>query len=306
MTEILMTTKELAAYINLNEKKIYDLVKKRVIPHTKVTGKYLFPRDSIDRWIEDSIVAASTGKGSGKVTITGSHDPAIDLLISEVNRRHPDMTLLAASVGSTRGIELLGEGGADMAGIHILDTESNDYNLPWLEKHMPGLKPVVVHFAMRSQGLIVAKGNPLGISGIEDLCAPGPKGMVAGGPRFINRQAGSGTRLLFDHLVAGAGLDPASIDLSSGEVATHTEVAQAVRAGRVDVGMGVKSAAVAAGLDFVPLAEESFDIAVSRRNFYSEPVQKCLEVVRSLEFMESVAGMGGYDMKDSGAVISWG
>ena len=306
MTGTLMTTKELAAYINLNEKKIYDLVKKGTIPHTKVTGKYLFPRDSIDRWIEDSIVAVSTGKRGGKVTITGSHDPAIDLLVSEVNRRQDGVTMLAASVGSTRGIEMLSEGVADMAGIHILDTKSNDYNLPWLEKHTSGLKPVVVHFAMRSQGLIVARENPLGISGIEDLCSSGPEDMSAGGLRFINRQTGSGTRLLFDHLVAGAGLDPASIDVSAGEVATHTEVAQAVRAGRVDVGMGVKSAAVAAGLDFVHLAEESFDIAVSRRNFYSEPVQKCFEVVRSQEFRENVAAMGGYDMKDSGTIISWG
>jgi putative molybdopterin biosynthesis protein len=306
MTDNLMTTKELAAYINLNEKKIYDLVKKGTIPHTKITGKYLFPRDLIDRWIEDSIVAASTGKGGGQLTITGSNDPAIDLLVSEVNRRQSGVIMLAASVGSMRGVEMLREGGTDMAGIHILDTESNDYNLPWLKKHTSGLKPVVVHFAMRSQGLIVAKGNPLGISGIEGLCTSGPKDMPVKGPRFINRQAGSGTRILFDHLVAGSGLDPAFIDNFEGEVATHTEVAQAVRTGKVDAGMGVKSAASAAGLDFVVLAEESFDIAISRRNFYCEPVQKCLEIVRSLEFRENVAGMGGYDMKDSGSIISWG
>ena len=298
MTDMLMTTKELAAYLSLNEKKIYALVKKGAIPFTKVTGKYLFPRDLINRWIEDSIVATSTGKGDGRVMITGSHDPAVDLLASEVNRRYADFTMLTASVGSTRGIEMLRDGGTDMAGIHILDPETSGYNLPWLEKHTPGLKPVVVHFARRSQGLIVAKGNPLGISGIEDLAK---KGL-----RFAGRQKGSGTRLLFEHLAARAGLDPAVIGRSVGEVATHTEVAQAVRTGMADTGMGVKSAAVAARLDFIHLTEESFDIAVSRRNFYSEPVQKCLEVVRSLSFREKVSGMGGYDMKDSGSVISWG
>ena len=298
MTNTLMTTKELSAYLSLNEKKIYALVKNRAIPFTKVTGKYLFPIDSINRWIEDSMVTTSTGKGDGRVTITGSHDPAIDLLVSEVNRRYPDITMLTANIGSTRGIEMLRNGATDMAGIHILDPETNDYNLPWLEKHTPGLKPVVVHFARRSQGLIVAKGNPLAISGIEDIAE---KGL-----RFINRQKGSGTRLLFEHLATRSGLDTAIIDLSAGEVATHTEIAQAVREGRADTGLGVKSAAVAAGLDFIHITEESFDIAVSRRNFYSEPTQKCIEIVRSSAFREKVSLMGGYNMKDSGAVISWG
>jgi putative molybdopterin biosynthesis protein len=298
MTNKFMTTKELSDYLNLNQKKIYALVKKRAVPFTKVTGKYLFPRDSINRWIKDSTIATSTGRGNGKITITGSHDPAIDLLVSEVNRLYSDVTMLMASVGSTKGIELLSEGATDMAGIHILDPETNNYNLPWIEKHIPGLKPIVVHFALRNQGLIVAKGNPLCISGIEDLTE---KNL-----RFINRQKGSGTRLLFEHLTTKAGLDPAIIDLSAGEVATHTEIAQAVRTGRADTGLGVKSAAVAAGLDFIPLTEESFDIAVSRRNFYSEPTQKCLEVVRSSAFKKEVSDMGGYNMADSGSVISWG
>ncbi|HMA75931.1 MAG TPA: substrate-binding domain-containing protein [Candidatus Krumholzibacteriaceae bacterium] len=298
MTKNFMTTKELSAYLNLNEKKIYALVKRRAIPFTKVTGKYIFPRDSINRWIEDSIIDNTTGRNKGKITITGSHDPAIDLLVSEVNRLYNDVTMLMGSVGSTKGLELLREGSTDMAGIHILDPETNNYNLPWLEKHTPGLKPVVVHFALRSQGLIVAKGNPMGISGIKDLNKKGLK--------FINRQKGSGTRLLFEHLAAKAGLDTNDIDLSEGDVATHTEVAQAVRTGRTHTGIGVKSAAIAAGLDFIHLTEESFDIAVSRRNFYSEPTQKCLEVVRSSDFRKEVSDMGGYNTADSGSVISWG
>ena len=293
-----MTTKELSEYLSLNQKKIYALVKKRAVPFTKVTGKYLFPKDSINRWIEDSMISTSTGSGNGKITITGSHDPAIDLLVSEVNRLYSDVTMLMGSVGSTKGIELLREGATDMAGIHILDPETNNYNLPWIEKHTPGLKPIVVHFALRSQGLIVAKGNPMGLSGIKDLKKKGMK--------FINRQKGSGTRLLFEHLTSRAGLDTADIDLSEGDVATHTEIAQAVRTGRAHTGIGVKSAAVAAGLDFIPLTEESFDIAVSRRNFYSEPTQKCLEVVRSSAFKKEVSDMGGYNMADSGSVISWG
>ncbi|MBN2071599.1 MAG: helix-turn-helix transcriptional regulator [Candidatus Krumholzibacteriota bacterium] len=298
MTDRLMTTKELAAYLSLNEKKVYSLVKKGAIPFTRVTGKYLFPLDSVNRWIEESIIAASTGKSTGKITITGSHDPAIDLLVSEVNQRHSDITMLMASVGSTRGMEMLRDGRADMAGIHILDPDSSDYNLPWIEKNAPGLRPVVVHFAMRSQGLIVAKGNPLGIAGIEDIAARRLK--------FAGRQKGSGTRMLLGHLLFRAGLAESNIEMPLGEAATHTEIAQAVRAGLVDAGLGVQAAAIAARLDFINLTEESFDIAMSKRNFYSEPVQKCLDTVRSEAFRGKVTSMGGYDMKDSGSVISWG
>jgi putative molybdopterin biosynthesis protein len=297
MTEMLMTVKELAKYLNLNEKKIYALIKRGDIPCTKVTGKWLFPKQLIDYWIEDAVRGETAPESFESVTIVGSHDPAVDLLASEIHEIFPELTVLSGHVGSLQGLMTLRSGKTHITGIHLLDPDTNEYNLSYVHRYAASLKPIVVHFLDREQGLIVQAGNPLTIRGIEDLTRPGV--------RFVNRQEGAGTRLLFDFHLKQLGIERGRIAGYDDVVTTHTEVALAVRSGRANVGLGVRAAAAGSGLGFVPVTQERFDFIIPKRYFYTEPIQKCIEVVRSKHFKEKVDEMSGYDTTDAGTVLSW-
>ncbi len=297
MTDELMTTRELAKYLSLNEKKIYALVRRGDIPRTRVTGKYLFPKRLIDRWIDDN-TAGSGGHGSfEEIRITGSHDLAIDIAASETRERFPRLTVLSANVGSIQGISALRHGRTEIAGIHLFDPETKGYNFPYLEKHLPRLRPVVVHFLDRMQGLIVREGNPLRIKGFEDLTRPDLS--------FVNRQEGSGTRILLDFHLRMLGIRADAIRGYDRCLSTHTEVAREVLSGRADAGLGIRAAA-GPGLDFIPVTKESYDLVIRKESFYTEPVQEFIEVVRSDSFRKRILEMGGYDLEGSGRVISWG
>ena len=297
MSKELMTTREVAKYLKLNEKKVYALAKSGDIPCTKVTGKWLFPKEHIDSWIEKSVHPASMTEEFEHIKVVGSHDPAIDLLASEVNGRFPRITLLAAHIGSLGGLEALTRGAAHISGIHLLDPETNDYNLSYVKKVAAGLNPVVVHFLDREQGLMTQPGNTLQIEGIEDLTRQGV--------RFINRQKGSGTRILLDFNLEKLGIAPDGIMGYDDCASTHTEVATAIRGGSANVGLGLRTAAVSANLDFISITKERYDLVIPRTYFYTEPVQKCLEVVRSKRFRERVERLGGYDTTDAGTVLLW-
>jgi putative molybdopterin biosynthesis protein len=293
MTDRLMTVREVARYLSLNEKKIYALIKQGGIPCTKVTGKWLFPKRHVDRWLEETM------QGTGRfesISITGSHDPALDLLSSEVHERFRRLTVLSAHVGSLEGLVSISRGGAHMSGVHLFDPDTREYNFTFIRKYMPASKPIVVHFLKREQGLIVRKGNPLGVGGFEDLSRRDV--------RFINRQQGSGTRVLLDYHLGRLGIDGGTINGYEDCLSTHTEVAAAVRGCRADAGLGVRAAA--SDLDFIPVTMERYDFVVRKEYFYTEPLQKCMDVMRSRRFRERVTQMGGYDATDTGAVLSWG
>ena len=293
MTDRLMTVKEVARYLSINEKKVYALIKRGGIPCTKVTGKWLFPKRHVDRWLDESLQGAGRIE---RINVAGSHDPALDLLASEVHGRFRRVTMLAAHIGSMEGLMAISRGGAHMSGVHLFDPETGEYNFTFIRKYMPASKPVIIHFLKRDQGLIVRKGNPLGIGGFEDLSRRGV--------RFVNRQRGSGTRVLLDHHLGRLGIEPAHVEGYGNCVSTHTEVAAAVRSGLADAGLGVRAAA--SDLDFVPITQERYDLVVRKEFFYTEPLQKCLDVMRSKRFRDKVTSMGGYDAGETGAILSWG
>ncbi len=298
MIREMMSTKEVAEYLNLNEKKVYALIKEGGIPCTRVTGKWVFPRRLIDRWIvDDAMRKADVASETDNVILTGSHDLSIDLLASEVNGRHSPLMLLTANVGSLGGLSALSQGRCHMAGSHLLHPDTNEYNVPYLSTHLPHLEAVVVSFVEREQGLMVQPGNPLKVEGFEDL--------IRSGLRFVNRQEGSGTRLLLDQHLKRLGLDPKQVVGCGVEVCTHTEVAAAVRGQRADTGLGVHAAALAFGLDFIPIARERFDLIIPKPLFYTEPVQKVLEVARSEAFARRTEQLGGYGVENAGTVLEW-
>lgn len=211
-----------------------------------------------------------------------------------MRRIDPWLRIASSHAGSMGALFALRRREAHFGGLHLLDPESGEYNVPYVRKYLAGVPLVLVHLTYRSQGWIVAPGNPLGIRGAEDLARPGV--------RFVNRQRGAGTRLLLDQMLARAGIEPSGIQGYEREETTHLGVAAAVAAGAADVGLGVLSAAKAMGLDFVPVAEERYDLCFAR-DFYESPRgQLVRNVIASPAFRQRVESLGGYDCRDAGTV----
>lgn len=245
----------------------------------KVTVELWRSRDEIDR----SIVAI------------GSHDLALDLLDDFLRRHHPGFSLSSAHVGSTGGIMALRRGEAHLAGVHLLHEESGEYNIPFLEKFLPGVPVVLVTLVERDQGLMVPRGNPKNIKSFEDL--------LRDDVTFINRQRGAGTRMLLDAALKERNLDASKITGYDREEYTHLAVASAVACGTADTGLGVMAAASSMGLDFVPLARERYDLAIPAEYMEHEGILRLLEVIRSREYKEAVRALGGYHTEKTGEVV---
>ncbi|MBW1998145.1 MAG: molybdopterin biosynthesis protein [Deltaproteobacteria bacterium] len=226
------------------------------------------------------------------VVIIGSHDITIDLLADEIGRRGYDIRVSSGNVGSLGGLIALRKGTSHIAGSHLLDTETGEYNLSYVRRYLKGVRVSVFHLVLRDQGLIVPKGNPKGIKGIEDLCRDDVT--------IVNRQAGSGTRILFDYELRKLGLRPESIKGYEREEFTHMAVAVDVLSGAADCGMGIYAAAKALDLDFIPMAKEQYDIIIPSSLLNNTNIQLILEVIRSGEFKERVFALGGYDPSRSG------
>jgi putative molybdopterin biosynthesis protein len=229
------------------------------------------------------------------VVIIGSHDNTLDLLGNFLVRRYPALRLTSSNVGSTGGLTALKKGIAHAAGSHLLDPETGEYNTPYIRRLIPHVPVRGVNLVFRQQGLILAKGNPKKITGLEDLVRPEVT--------FINRQAGSGTRILLDFRLKELGLDPAQIRGYDQDEFTHMGVAVAVLSGRADVGLGIYAAARALDLDFIPVVQERYDLVIPEVYFETEKIKALLSVVRSREFQEAVRALGGYDLSLTGQVV---
>jgi molybdopterin molybdotransferase/putative molybdopterin biosynthesis protein len=229
------------------------------------------------------------------IVVTGSHDLVLDLAASALREREPGMALASSNVGSLAGLAALRDGLCHLAGSHLLDPDTGEYTLPWIERVMPGRDLAVVRLTHREQGLIVAPGNPLALGGVDDLTRPGL--------RYVNRQRGAGTRVLLDHALSQRGIDPGAIDGYAREEHTHLAVAAAVAADRADCGLGVLAAARAFGLDFVPVAKEPYDLVLERASLDSELLAPLWELLESSAFRAEVDALGGYDTAEMGRVI---
>jgi putative molybdopterin biosynthesis protein len=229
------------------------------------------------------------------IVVTGSHDLVLDLAASALRDRDPGIALASSNVGSLAGLAALRDGLCHLAGSHLLDADSGEYTLPWVERLMPDHDAAVVRLTHREQGLIVAPGNPLGLEGIDDLTRPGL--------RYVNRQRGAGTRVLLDHSLSLRGIEPDTIDGYAREEHTHLAVAAAVAADRADCGLGVLAAARAFGLDFVPVAKEPYDLVLERASLDSELLAPLWDLLASAEFRAEVDALGGYDTSEMGRAI---
>ena len=226
------------------------------------------------------------------VVIIGSHDMAIDILGDEVRRNNGHVRISSGNVGSLGGLLAVRKGTCHMAGSHLLDTETGEYNLSYIKRYIPNMDITVFHLVLRDQGLILTKGNPKGIKGIEDL--------VREDVVFVNRQAGSGTRVLFDYKLNLSGISENAVNGYDHEEFTHMAVAVDILSGAADCGMGIHAAAKALDLDFVPIEQEQYDLIVPTRMLDQSNIKRTLETMGSNNFRKRVAALGGYDPSRSG------
>jgi excisionase family DNA binding protein len=301
MSEEMMNTKEVAQYLGIHEKQVYALIKSKRIPSTRITGKWIFPKKLIDEWIESNAKTSleqarqKSRRIEGALLASGSNDPILDMLQTYMKKSYPEFYIFSANTGSTDGLKALDMGYTDIAWSHLFDPKTGEYNIPFLSTYLPNVKPVVVNLFYRDLGFVVAPKNPLSFRGFEDLARKGI--------RFINRQKGSGTRVLLDHHLKRLRISSSKIHGYEREVYTHFEVGLSILSKEADVGIATIAISKLLGLPFLPITQESFDMLLDQSTFFEKGVQAFIEILNSSEFRNRVEQLGSYDFRNSGKIL---
>jgi excisionase family DNA binding protein len=288
----LMTSSEAGAYLRLSERKLYELVARGAIPCTKVTGRWLFARAELDRWISAGMIRP---EGLGAATppgiVGGSHDPLLEWAL-----RESGSALAVLAEGSEMGLARLVRGEVAAAAIHLhaLDGGAVDANVEAAATTAALHDAVLIAFARREQGLMVAPGNPLGLVSIADA--------AQAGARFAMRPRGAGAQLLLLALLRHADIRLEDLARLEPVCATGADVAQAVRAGHAQAGIATRAVAQASGLGFVPLLWERFDLVMRQRDYFRPPLQALMAFLRGPAFTARAAELGGFDVTETGRV----
>jgi excisionase family DNA binding protein len=284
-----LTTREVAELIRLKERKVYDLVATGAIPCVRVTGKLLFPRALVEAWL-----ARHAEYREGVDTLlprpnicAGSHDPLLDWALREAGTE-----LAVKFAGSLAGLRALAQAQAQMAGLHLPEAGEEGWNVEHVKRALPGRPVVVIEWARREQGLVVAPKNPLKLKGVANLK----------GRRVIGRQREAGAFVLLEKLLAAAGVEIGALKLDPTPALTEADLAAAVAEGRADAGLGIAAVAHQYRLGFVPLIVERYDLAVWRAAYFDGPVQKLLTFARSERFADRAGMLKGYDIGRLGKV----
>ncbi len=288
----LLTTEEAAAYLRLSERKLYELIAAGAVPCSKVTGRWLFPKAALDRWLATGLPPALRGlEEPAPPIVGGSHDPLLEWALRESN-----CALASLPEGSEAGLRRLARRELVAAAIHLhpLQGAHETANCDTVAT-APGLHDaVVIGFVRREQGLLVAAGNPLSIARIEDLLRPNL--------RVARRQDGAGAQLLLLSLLARAKVEASRLAFSGPVCATGTEIAERIRLGEADCGIASRAVARATGLGFVPLLWENFDLVLRQRDYFLPRLSALLGFVRSERFRRRAEELQGYDLAETGLV----
>ncbi len=229
------------------------------------------------------------------IVVVGSHDNTLDVLADCLSAHHPGLTLSSSHVGSMGGLMAIKRGVCHIAGSHLLNAEDGSYNLSDIRKFLPNIPVKRVQLVFRDQGFMVSHGNPKGIKGVEDL--------IRKDIRFVNRQSGSGTRVLLDYRLKQLNLNPKDINGYDDDEFTHMSVAAAVLGGTADMGLGIFAAARALNLDFIPVVTEQYDLIIPGRFFDTENIQRLLTTIRTPDFKHRVEKLGGYHTERIGEIL---
>jgi excisionase family DNA binding protein len=287
----LLTTEEAADYLRLSERKLYELVANGAVPCTKVTGKWLFPKAALDRWLAAGLAMPALARAPAPPIVGGSHEPVLVWAL-----RESGSALACLAEGSEVGLQRLARGEVAVAAIHLhrLDGDDEAANVEAVAA-APGLHDaVVIAFARREQGLVVAAGNPLQLRDVGAIAATRA--------RLALRPQGAGAQLLLLALVARAGLTLDRLAAVKPVCPTGADIAQAVRSGRADCGIATRAVAQAASLDFVPLTWERFDLVLRQRDYFRPGLQTLFRFARSATFRDRAGELGGYDVGEAGDV----
>ncbi|MCC6778373.1 MAG: helix-turn-helix transcriptional regulator [Hyphomicrobiales bacterium] len=286
----LLTTDEAAAYLRLSERKLYELVATAAVPCTKVTGRWLFPRAALDRWLAAGLAGPPVAVAAPPI-VGGSHDPLLEWAL-----RDSGCGLASLHEGSEAGLARLASGEVVAAAIHLhkLDGDDASANAEGVAARAALNDAVVIAFARREQGLVVAAGNPLALGDMASVAQTRA--------RLALRPAGAGAQLLLLALLARAALELDALALVRPPCPTGADIAQAVRAGRADCGVATRAVAQTAGIGFVPLTWERFDLVLRRRDYFLPGPQALFRFMRMRAFAERAAELGGYDITDAGEV----
>lgn len=288
----LFTTAEAAAYLRLKERKIYEMVAEGSVPCTKVTGRWLFPKAELDHWLASSVSRpAGMTRPEPAPIVSGSHDPLLEWAL-----RESGSGLATLAVGSEAGFARFAEGETIAAAIHLhaLEDTEADANVTALKSRSDLLDAVMTAFCRREQGFLVPAGNPLKLGAIDDV--------MTKRARIAMRPKGAGAQLLLLALLQKAKASLDRLITVSPVCPTGPDIAQAIRAGRADTGIATRGVASAAGLDFVPIVWEPFDLVMRQRDYFQPPLQALLKFLHSKEFAARAEELGGYDIKSAGSV----
>jgi excisionase family DNA binding protein len=287
----LLTTEEAAEFLRLSERKLYELVARNAVPCTKVSGKWLFPRAALGRWVAAGLRPISTARAPAPPIVGGSHDPLLEWAL-----RESGCGLASLPEGSEAGLRRLTRGEVMAAAIHLhaIGEEADQVNVATVAQSPDLYDAVVLAFARREQGLIVARGNPLKLNDIVSV--------NKSEARVAQRPSGAGAQLLLMALLARAGIAPDALNVQQPVCATGDEIGHAVRSGRADCGIATRSVARASGLEFVPLTWERFDLVIRQHDYFLPGPQKLFSFFRSTLFCDRAKELGGYDTADIGSV----
>jgi excisionase family DNA binding protein len=295
----LLSTKEVAELLGVNEKMVYTLVSDKGLPATKITGKWLFPSHLVAQWVDAHTInypesASHLPPYEGILIITGSNDLLLDQSMNQFNNRYADQVAVFANLGSMGGLRALRQNLCHIAASHLLQENDSEYNFDFALQELDKM-PAVVNFSRREQGVILQKGNPQNIQNIADL---GRSGI-----RIVNRGLGTGTRLLIDHELKKAGIQGAKVDGYHREVARHMDVGLEILSGRAHAGPGIRAVAGILDLDFLPIRWERYDLMIAKERFFDEGVQRFLSLLHDPEFKRLGATVYGYDLSLSGKMV---
>jgi excisionase family DNA binding protein len=284
-----LTTSEVAAYLRVKERTVYDLVARKAIPCSRVTGKLIFPRRLIDRWLDANVHMVESSVLSPPPIFGGSSDPLLEWALRESH-----CGLAALFEGSGTGLKRFADAEAIAVGLHLRNPGDDGFNTAAV-RSLAGVHDVLlIEWAEREQGLVVPRGNPLNLCNLSDI----PLKQA----RFVLRQEGAGGHLMFKALLEREQIDPSGFLFSDRPALTEMDVASAVADGEADCGLAVGAVARRFGLSFVPLQRERFDIACRRRDYFEPPLQKLFTFARTPAFIEKARQLGHYGVENTGAV----
>lgn len=299
MPNALLSTKEVAKLLGINDKMVYGLIAEKGLPATKVTGKWLFPLHLVEQWIEIQTINYPKLPVKGLVkdnllVLAGSNDILLEKSLSLFNKLYPGHLAVFANVGSLGGLKSLRSGLCHIASSHLMQENGEDYNFGIVAQEFAEV-PAIVNFCRREQGLILTKGNPKVIKSFKDL---GRSGI-----RIVNRPLGTGTRLLFDNELRKAGLKGEEIDGYADEFDRHLDVGLEILADRADAGLGIAAVAGLLNLDFLPVRWERFDLLITKDVFFDKAVQLLINLFQDKRFLDSAGKLVGYDLSQCGRIV---